>query len=82
MQYSDNEAALHWDMIAMKDLGRALTLEDNGEVPVENRPQRAFIVTFGGDKCFGPNTADRCEVYISGMQMAIHRLEREARLNA
>jgi len=30
MQYSDNEAALHWDMIAMKDLGRALTLEDNG----------------------------------------------------
>jgi len=32
--------------------------------------------------CFGPYTADRCEVYISGMQMAIHRLEREARLNA
>jgi hypothetical protein len=78
MQYTNDEAALHWDMLAMRDLGRDLTFEDNGKIPVANRPERAWMVTFGGDRCFGPNTHDSCEVFQRGFREALHRLERQA----
>jgi hypothetical protein len=80
MQYTNDEAALAWDMMAMKDLGRDLTPDDASYGYVKNPalPERAWMVTFGGDLCFGPTTYERADCYLAGMRQALHRIERQA----